>query len=101
MVICVIVCAVLAFVVFEHAMILSTAMLGSYFTIRGIAVYGGGYYNAFTVIDMMKAGLIDQIDPIYWGYLTGIIVLTIIGALVQYKCRPKKKEDEQRSTAVN
>jgi hypothetical protein len=60
--VCIIICAVLGFVVYEHAVILSSAMLGGFFIMRGIAVYGGHYYNMFTVITMLKAGVISEID---------------------------------------
>jgi len=93
-VICIIVCAVLAFIVYEHAIILCTALLGGFFAIRGVAVYGGSYYNVFTVSDMVEAGLIDQIDPIYWAYMAAMVVMFGLGAVVQYKCRPKKKDDK-------
>ena len=49
-VICVLVAAVLAFKMFEHAMIIATALLGSYLLVRGASVYGGHYYNEFTII---------------------------------------------------
>lgn len=39
--------AVLAFKFFEHAIIISSGIIGSYLLIRGISFYAGHYYNEF------------------------------------------------------
>jgi hypothetical protein len=87
---CVIVAAVLAFFAFEHAIILSSAFLGSYCLVRGVSCYAGHYYNEFTIIELLKSGAISDIDPYYWCYVAGFVVFTIAGSIVQYKTRPRK-----------
>jgi hypothetical protein len=81
-VVCIIVAAVLAFVVFEHAVILSSACLGAYSICRGVSCYAGHYYNEFTIINLLKSGAIDQIDPYYWAYVGGFVVFIIVGSIV-------------------
>jgi hypothetical protein len=90
-VVCILVCAALTFKVFDHAMILSTAVLGAYAMVRGVSCYAGHYYNEFTIIKLLKAGAIDEIDPYYWGYVGGFVAVSIIGAWYQFHVRPKPK----------
>ena len=80
--VCIIVAAVLAFVVFEHAVILASACLGAYFIVRGVSCYAGHYYNEFTIINLLKSGAIDQIDPYYWAYVGGFVLFMIVGSIV-------------------
>jgi hypothetical protein len=87
---CIVVAAVLTYKIFEPAIIIATSVVGSYFFVRGLSVYLGYYYNEFTIITMLKAGLYTEINPIYWGYVGGFVLLTIIGALYQKSKLPKK-----------
>lgn len=57
--VCMAVCALLTFKFFDHIMIFTTSILGSYLLVRGVSCYLGHYYNEFTIIDMLKSGLID------------------------------------------
>lgn len=58
-VLCMIICAALTFKIFDHTMILTTSLLGSYAMVRGISCYAGHYYNEFTIIELLKSGAID------------------------------------------
>ena len=75
----------MAFYSFDQAVILSTACVGSYAIIRGISCYAGHFYNEFTVIDLIKSGAISTIDPYYWAYVGGFVVLFGVGSLIQFK----------------
>jgi len=90
-VVCALVCAVLTFKIFDHMMIFSTAVIGSYGLVRGVSCYAGHYYNEFVVIELLKSGAIDQVDPYYWGYVGGFVVFAIIGSWYQFRMMPKKK----------
>jgi len=81
-VVCILVAAVLTFYIFDHAIIMSSASVGSYAIIRGVSCYAGHYYNEFTIIELLKSGAIDSIDPYYWGYVGAFVVLIIAGAIV-------------------
>lgn len=85
--------AVMSFFIFDHALIISTAIVGSYGFVRGISLYAGRYPNEFTLVELIQKGLISQIDPIFYAYLAGILVMAIIGMIVQYKMK-KGKIDE-------
>jgi hypothetical protein len=80
---CIVICAVLTFKLFEPAIITATATIGAYFIARGVSVYVGHYYNEFTLINELKAGIItlQTIDPYYWGYVIGFVLFTAIGVL--------------------
>ncbi len=54
---CIVVAAVFTYKIFEPAVIVSTSVVGSYFLIRGVSCYVGHYYNEFTIINELKAGL--------------------------------------------
>jgi hypothetical protein len=80
-IVCIVVCAVLTFKIFEPAVIAATSVCGSYFLVRGVSCYAGHYYNEFTIINELKAGLYSSIDPIYWGYVAGFVIFSIVGIL--------------------
>ena len=68
-----------------------TAFIGSYFFVRGISFYAGGFINEF---DLTKGeGEEIKIEPIFYGYLAGIFVMFIVGVAVQKKLM-KHKEDQ-------
>jgi len=81
-VICIVVAAALTFWFFDHMIILSSGCVGSYAIIRGVSCYAGHYYNEFTIIELLKSGAIDQIDPYYWAYVGAFVVLIIAGTIV-------------------
>jgi hypothetical protein len=80
-IVCIVVAAVLTYKLFEPAIIAATSVVGSYFLIRGVSCYLGHYYNEFTIINELKAGLYSEIDPIYWGYVGGFVLFSIIGVM--------------------
>lgn len=55
----ILICAALTFKLFDHAMIMSTSVIGAYGLARGVSCYAGHYYNEFTIIELLKAGAID------------------------------------------
>ena len=55
--------------------------------INGIGLVAGHYQNPFTIAQEMDSGIIDSIDPIFYAYLAGNIVLYAMGALFQYRQR--------------
>lgn len=88
-VVAILVCALLTFKVFDHVFIFATSVMGSYFLARGISVYAGHYYNEFVIINMLKSGLIDQVDPFYWAYVGGFAAVSAISMWYQFRIRPK------------
>ena len=94
------VCAVVSFFVYDHALIISTAIIGAYGFVRGISLFAGHYPNEFTIISLIEKGLFKNIDPIFYAYLAGMIVVAVIGLIVQYKMK-SKEEDAKRHPYYN
>lgn len=92
---CAVAAAVLAFVIYDHVVIMASVVLGSYSIIRGVACYAGGYINEFTMAEMIKDGLYADINPEYWAYIGGFVVLVGVGAIWQYRQRKRDMLREQ------
>ena len=93
---CAIVCAVVVFITYNHAIILATSLIGSYFFVRGISFYAGGFPSEFVIIKEIKNGIITTQPWSVWVYLAGIIVSTVICAVVQYKQLASMTEQERQ-----
>ena len=78
-------CAVAAFFIFDHAVILASVVVGAYAMMRGVSAYAGHYYNEATMAQMAKDGLLADIDPWYWAYVGGFFLAVLIGSCVQFK----------------
>ena len=86
---------------FDHVLIHATAFIGSFTFTFGVGMAAGGYPNPFTLYQMIDYGQITSIDPIFYAYLGGNIVLYGIGCAYQYRVlRLKRKLDEQYRTFV-
>jgi len=69
---------------YKLILMVATAFIGSYFMVRGVSLYIGGYPNEFTLINMAQTGQL----AIHWAfylYLGFIVVLTAGGVFVQQK----------------
>lgn len=76
---------VLALCFFDHILIHATAILGSFMAVYGIGLVAGRYTNPFTVATLIENGQIDSIDPVFYAYMAGNLVLYILGILYQYR----------------
>lgn len=76
---------VMIFYFAEHIMIHATAMIGSFLAIFAIGLVAGHYANPFTIVELIKHGQMNSIDPLFYAYLGGNIVLYVIGCLFQYR----------------
>jgi len=71
---------VTAFVIEKHTIMFLTSFSGSYFLIRGISLYAGGFPNEIELHKEIEQGAVtwETFDKSFYGYLFGIIALTII-----------------------
>lgn len=92
---CAVMCAVLVFYAFDVMCILGTVCLGSYGMVRGTAAYAGHYYNEAQLVEFLKNGLIEDIDPWYWAYVAGFVVMCVLGFFIQYRVLKKEREEEK------
>jgi len=66
---------------YKIVLMIATAFIGSYFMVRGVSLYIGGYPNEFTLINMAKT---DQL-ALHWTfyiYFGFIVALTAGGVFV-------------------
>jgi Domain of unknown function (DUF4203) len=93
-----IVFGVLTIFFFDHILIQSTSILGSFVVVYGIGLIAGHYPNPFNIVSMIKNGQFNEIDPLFYAYMGGNIVLYIIGAFVQYRhkrANPKYRPEDR------
>jgi len=83
--------------------IISTSLIGSYFIIRGISLYAGGFPNENYVIDLIVNKeydtLKDVLGFIFYIYIVGWIILFIIGIVVQNKLQKAKDNKQDNDNA--
>lgn len=53
--------------------------------IYGIGLVAGRYTNPFTLAEMINNGEIKYVDPVFYAYLAGNIILYLMGVVFQYK----------------
>lgn len=87
--------AALGFFMFDHAVMISTAFIGSYMTMKGIGIMAGGFPNIYVLIEMIENNAINTIPGVFYAYLAGIIILTVICTVIQYKFFLKKKQQDE------
>ena len=67
---------------FDIALILSTSLIGSFLTARGVSLLAGGWTNEFTLINQIKSGGVQHMEPWFYAYLSGILVLTTLSSAI-------------------
>lgn len=90
---CALVAAGLAFCFFFPVIITATALTGSYFFVRGISLYAGGYPNEFDLIKQLENGVIPHMPWYVYLYFAFIVLFTVVGMVIQ--CKQLKKDEEE------
>ena len=70
---------------FHHILIHATSFIGSFLVLFGIGLVAGHYPNPFIIVQLINNGQLTSIDPAFYGYFAGNIVLYIIGCIYQYR----------------
>ena len=78
---------ILAVCFFDHILIHATALGGSFLAINGIGIVAGHYTNPFTLATLKVSNMQAYVDPIFYAYLAGNIVLYLMGAVYQYRVK--------------
>ena len=80
-------------------MIIATSFCGAYAFIRGISLYAGGFPNESYIIDLIRNEEYDVLQktltPVVYAYLSGWIILFIIGVIFQYKTKSEEDNDKK------
>lgn len=80
---------------YNHSIILATSLIGSYFFVRGISFYVGGFPNEYLLTKQLRNGVLVAEPWTFYVYLGGILVATIICAIVQYRALARMDEYEK------
>lgn len=90
-----ILCAIVTYFIETFVIIVVTAFIGSYFVIRGISMYAGGFPNETELHNMSKSGVMDwdHFPKVFYAYLAGIIILWVLSAVFQWKKYKKSDRD--------
>ena len=75
----------LGFFLFNHALIISTSIIGSYLFVRGISMYAGHFPNEQLILERISNGLMADFDNYFFIYLGGFVVMTLGCIVFQYK----------------
>lgn len=60
---------------FDDILIHATAMMGSVSFIYGVGLVAGHYTSPFLIVDLIKNGQMDYMDPLFYAYFGANIVL--------------------------
>jgi hypothetical protein len=66
---------------YNNIVILGTSVLGAYSTVRGLSLFFPGTFPPETEIFKQIAD--DTIDPLFYSYVAGLIVTSIVGSIYQ------------------
>lgn len=78
---------VLSLSFFNHLLIHATAIFGSFLAVYGIGLVAGRYTNPFTIGELIDNGQWTGLDPVFYAYLAGNVVLYAMGVIYQYKVK--------------
>jgi len=90
---CAVIIAILAFKAEKVVIIFVTSFTGGYAIVRGISLYAGGFPSETQLHDMIKSGAIDwsSFPKIFYAYLAGIVVLSLLCFWYQISHSKEKK----------
>lgn len=74
--------AILSLFIFDHIIIISTSLIGAYSVMRGISMYAGGFPDEIDLIQYIRYGLFDAVDPVFYAYMAGFFVGAVICMIV-------------------
>ena len=66
---------------FDDILIHATAIMGSVSFICGVGMVAGHYTNPFLIVDLIKFGQMDKIDPLFYAYFGANIFLYAAGCV--------------------
>jgi len=69
----------------KHAEVLATSFIGSYMFFKGIGIMAGGFPNIYSLINMIESGAWDSIDPVFYAYMAGVVIMFIGTSIFQFK----------------
>lgn len=99
-------CAVALFIltiyVEKHVVMCLTSFVGSYGIVRGISLYAGGFPSELEIHRILASGDLswDNFDKVFYAYIAGILVLSVLSAAYQFKHGGEDKKGHPYHTRV-
>jgi len=81
----------------ELVLIWVTSFSGSFIFWRGIGMVAPGWPSNSELARLMKEKRIQEVDPRFYGYLFGIVLLTIVGLVIQIKQKRKDQKNGKQA----
>lgn len=76
---------VLAYKFEKLILVYLTSFIGSYFFVRGLSCFIGGFPNEFVLYGQIEAGIFEGLDWEFYVYIVGIVVTGVLAAIWQIK----------------
>ena len=100
LILCSLICGIIALCILKVALILGTAFFGGYLMARGIGNVLGHYPDEALIIELIKNREFEQLAKFqdYWvyAYLGGWLIISLIGIMVQCSCTKENDEDYKK-----
>lgn len=105
---CILILIGVAFCLKKQIIIVTTSFIGAYCFIRGISLFGGGFPDEITIMDLRTQGETEQIEKLLtwkvYVYLSAMVVVTILATVIQCKYGkydPKKNDNNEEAPDTN
>lgn len=87
---------ILACLLKDIIFLIVTSFVGSYMAVRGISLFAGHYPDEFMLAREIESGYVtwDNFDKIFFAYIAGILILTILAACFQSRHSQNKSRNE-------
>ena len=82
---CAILGAILAWKFDKTVIVYATGAVGGYALVRGISIFAGGFPNEIELYTQIMSGQMPDMSNAFYGYLAGIVVISIVGIFTQRK----------------
>ena len=100
LVVCAIICTILAFWLSHIIFILATSVGGAYISVRMVGTMAGNYPDESFIAQQIASGNIDSMPPIVYVFLGIMVALAITGLVLQFKHRKQhSKHTESKKIA--
>ena len=103
-VISIVVMIIIAKIEFFHKFIVifATSFIGAYCFIRGISLFGGGFPDEITIMDLRGKGETEQLSELLtwkvYVYLAAMVITTVLAIIAQYKFFKEKDDDNEEKS---
>mmetsp|Transcript_34926 Transcript_34926/g.33970 ORF Transcript_34926/g.33970 Transcript_34926/m.33970 type:complete len:107 (+) Transcript_34926:208-528(+) len=89
---CTVLIGILCMLFFDYAIIVFSAILGSYLLVRGLSFFIGGYPSEILIIMDFQNGSVSELGLSFLAYFLAMIVIATTSIILQIMGRKKNEE---------